>query len=126
LFSQQAILQILSYVEPETVPVIADNYDVSRQHIQKIVNELIAKELVETIDNPAHKRFVLIKRTDKGLELLKIIHHFEQKIQTQMMEDFDQDALKQANDSISKLNMYMRSKTWETIKSQHIPVAIEI
>jgi DNA-binding MarR family transcriptional regulator len=39
---------------------------VSRQHIQKLANEMIADGVIELIDNPAHQRSKLLRLTAKG------------------------------------------------------------
>jgi DNA-binding MarR family transcriptional regulator len=57
--------------EPKTVPELARERPVSRQHIQTLVNDLTAAGLVETIPNPQHRRSPLIGLTDEGRRRLK-------------------------------------------------------
>ena len=59
-------LHSLAVDGPQTVPQLARVRPVSRQHIQKIANEAAADDLVEFIDNPAHKRSKLLALTPKG------------------------------------------------------------
>jgi DNA-binding MarR family transcriptional regulator len=49
-----------------TVPEIARSRPVSRQHCQTIANALEAKGLVEFIENPKHKRSMLLRATKAG------------------------------------------------------------
>jgi DNA-binding MarR family transcriptional regulator len=49
-----------------TVPQIARSRPVSRQHIQKLANEMIEDGVIELIDNPAHRRSKLLCLTAKG------------------------------------------------------------
>jgi len=55
--ARRGVLRSLARLGPQTVPQMAGARPVSRQHIQTIVNALAADGLVETIDNPAHKRW---------------------------------------------------------------------
>jgi DNA-binding MarR family transcriptional regulator len=67
--AQRAVLEFLDQDEPQTVPRIAKSKSVTRQHIQVIVNELLEKRLVEAVENPAHQRSPLIRRTARGRKL---------------------------------------------------------
>ncbi len=53
---------------PQTVPQIARARPVSRQHIQKLANEMLAEGLIRFVPNPAHKRSQLIEATPKGID----------------------------------------------------------
>jgi len=53
---------------PQTVPQLARARPVSRQHIQKLANDLLAEGLIRFVPNPAHKRSQLIEATPKGLD----------------------------------------------------------
>lgn len=64
--AQRAVLEFLQKNGPATVPDIARQRRVSRQHIQMLVNPLIDSGAVEKIDNPAHKRSGLIRLTGGG------------------------------------------------------------
>lgn len=64
--SMRAVLERLDAHAPETVPEIARAKSVTRQHIQQIVDQLLAAGLVETRPNPAHKRSPLIAITPAG------------------------------------------------------------
>jgi DNA-binding MarR family transcriptional regulator len=57
--------------QPRTVPDMARERPVSRQHIQMLVNELLAAGLVQTSPNPQHRRSSLIELTDEGRRRLK-------------------------------------------------------
>ena len=50
----------------KTVPEIARQRPVSRQHVQRLADEAAAEGLVEFIDNPEHKRSRLVQITDHG------------------------------------------------------------
>lgn len=60
------MLRSLKLEGPQTVPQIARSRPVSRQHIQKLANEMIADGVIQPINNPAHQRSKLLRITDKG------------------------------------------------------------
>lgn len=62
---QRAILELLGDGS-KTVPDMARERSISRQHVQLLVNELLDRGLVEAQPNPAHKRSSLISSTAKG------------------------------------------------------------
>jgi len=66
--ADRAVLEFL-YPERElTVPNIARQYQVSRQHVQVTINRLLDQELVISVDNPRHKRSSLLRLTQLGRE----------------------------------------------------------
>lgn len=63
---------VMEFLHPDarlSVPEIAANYQVSRQHVQATVNSLLDKGLVAAGKNPRHKRSPLIALTPKGRKL---------------------------------------------------------
>ena len=64
--SLRGVLRNLLQNGPMTVPAIAGLRPVSRQFVQKVVNELEAEGFVSFIDNPAHKRSKLVRITNRG------------------------------------------------------------
>lgn len=60
------VLRALVSEGPMTVPEIARSRPVSRQHCQTIANALEAKGLVEFVENPKHKRSMLLRVTKAG------------------------------------------------------------
>lgn len=53
-----------------TVPLIADEMGLTRQSVQKIVNDLVKEDLLEKEENPINKRSKYIALTKKGLKIL--------------------------------------------------------
>ena len=60
------LLRSLAEGGPQTVPALARQRPVSRQHIQKLADELARGGLVDFVDNPAHRRSKLVRLTKKG------------------------------------------------------------
>lgn len=62
----RAVLDILYGRGPRTVPQVAREQGVSRQHVQVVVNALLASGLVECVDNPDHLRSPLVRLSEAG------------------------------------------------------------
>jgi DNA-binding MarR family transcriptional regulator len=62
----RAVLSILHAEGPQTVPQMARSLTLSRQFVQRMVNDAAARGLTESVPNPAHKRSSLIRLTEDG------------------------------------------------------------
>jgi DNA-binding MarR family transcriptional regulator len=69
----RAVLDLLQKQGPLTVPAMGRALAVSRQFVQRTVNEAAAQGLVESIPNPAHQRSSLIRLTDPGREAITAV-----------------------------------------------------
>jgi DNA-binding MarR family transcriptional regulator len=67
--ADRAVMEFLYPDEKLSVPEIASRYRVSRQHVQVTVNSLRELGLLESMDNPRHKRSSLMMLSDKGGEM---------------------------------------------------------
>ncbi len=65
---------------PRTVPDLARAKPVSRQHMQSVVNELLAAGLAEAQANPSHRRSSLIALTDEGRRHYRLVHEREAEL----------------------------------------------
>lgn len=77
--SMRAVMEALNDAD-RTVPDVAREKDVSRQHIQTVVNQLGELGLVRSIPNPTHQKSDLISLTDSGRTLLTTIFDREQDL----------------------------------------------
>jgi DNA-binding MarR family transcriptional regulator len=59
-------MRSLALLGPLTVPQIAKMRPTSRQRMQRLADELAAEGLVEFVDNPRHRRSMLVRLTRKG------------------------------------------------------------
>ncbi|ADD39906.1 MarR family winged helix-turn-helix transcriptional regulator [Stackebrandtia nassauensis] len=62
----RAVLVMLHDRGPMTVPQLGREQALSRQFVQRMVNEAAARGLAEAVANPAHKRSSLIRLTTDG------------------------------------------------------------
>jgi DNA-binding MarR family transcriptional regulator len=68
----RGVMASLAAAGPRTVPELARERAVSRQHIQTLVNELAAASLAEARPNPSHRRSPLIALTGEGQRRLRL------------------------------------------------------
>lgn len=64
--AERAVLEHLVGDGAATVPDIARQKSVSRQHIQKLADSLVAKGLAGFRENPAHRRSQYVEATAEG------------------------------------------------------------
>jgi DNA-binding MarR family transcriptional regulator len=62
----RAVLDLLREHGPMTVPQMGRAQALSRQFVQRMVNDAAERDLVETLPNPAHQRSSLIRLTEDG------------------------------------------------------------
>ncbi|OUC94453.1 MarR family winged helix-turn-helix transcriptional regulator [Streptosporangium minutum] len=62
----RAVLNMLCEHGPMTVPQMGRAQALSRQFVQRMINDAAARNLVESVPNPAHKRSSLIRLTEEG------------------------------------------------------------
>ncbi|MER7014200.1 MarR family winged helix-turn-helix transcriptional regulator [Saccharopolyspora sp. NPDC000359] len=61
----------------ETVPQIARTLELSRQFVQRMVNDALAQGYVALKPNPAHRRSSLVALTDTGLAAINALQRRE-------------------------------------------------
>ncbi len=71
--AERAVMEFLHPDERLSVPEIAERYQVSRQHVQVMVNSLLDAGLLATHKNPRHKRSPLIALTERGKGMFRTI-----------------------------------------------------
>jgi DNA-binding MarR family transcriptional regulator len=78
--SMRAVLEDLDGHGARTVPRMAEAKDVSRQHIQQIVDALRDRGLVEAKDNPGHRRSPHIVLTPAGRQAFAALRERERAL----------------------------------------------
>jgi len=107
--SQRAVLEALSGDEPFSVPQIAKQLSVSRQHVQVLVNELLTKQLVDSLENPAHKRSPLIRITSKGNKLFASIRKREHELLAVLQANFSSTDIAISSTTLETLQELLQS-----------------
>lgn len=83
----RAVLNMLRQHGPMTVPQMGRAQAISRQFVQRMVNEAAARRLVESIPNPAHKKSALIRLTAEGRALITAVADRERAVLRQVGDD---------------------------------------
>jgi DNA-binding MarR family transcriptional regulator len=113
--SMRAVMEALAKDGPRTVPRIARSKSVTRQHIQTIVNELVENGLMETADNPDHKRSPLIRLTAKGQGSFADIQRREAELLPHLAAAVSKTALKTTAGTLAKLQETLKSESFRTV-----------
>lgn len=112
----------LGQLGPQTVPQLTRTRPVSRQYIQKVVNQLQEDGLVEFIDNPAHKRSSLVQVTKSGHELLEMIQQREAILFTQIAPFVETEELENTAQVLRTVKQYFESKAWQQVADRTNPL----
>ncbi|MDH5232466.1 MAG: MarR family winged helix-turn-helix transcriptional regulator [Gammaproteobacteria bacterium] len=113
--SQRAIMEFLSRSVPQTLSDLAREHHVSRQHIQQTFNELQAKKLVKTLENPKHKRSFLVCLSPAGETVFHKIQTQERLLYKQIAQQFNSDQLEQSSNTLDQLQTYLQSPAWNNL-----------
>ncbi|WP_088286069.1 MarR family winged helix-turn-helix transcriptional regulator [Kineosporia sp. A_224] len=62
----RAVLERLADAGPQTVPQVGRSLWITRQFVQRLMDDAAERGLVEPAPNPAHKRSPLFRLTDRG------------------------------------------------------------
>ncbi|CAM5513647.1 MarR family transcriptional regulator [Streptomyces spiroverticillatus] len=69
----RAVLDLLRARGPMTVPQMGRAQSLSRQFVQRMVNDAGERGWVETVPNPAHQRSSLVRLTDAGRTVIAAV-----------------------------------------------------
>jgi DNA-binding MarR family transcriptional regulator len=78
--ARRGILRGVVRYGPQTVPTLARRRQVTRQHVQEVVDALVVDGLVELIANPAHARSRLVGATTRGQALVCRMDEIDAKV----------------------------------------------
>ena len=111
----RAVLESVIEGGPKTVPDMARARPVSRQHIQILVNELLAAGLVEFQDNPAHRRSKLVAPTKAGAVAFASLRLRETAALTRLAVDIDAAEMTAATLALKQLIERFQGPAWQKI-----------
>ena len=97
----RAVLELLARTGPAAVPEIARSREVTRQHIQAIVHDLLELRLVSLDDNPAHRRSALVRLTPDGRKAIDRMKRRERQFFDRLELDARPDDLRRAAATLS-------------------------
>jgi DNA-binding MarR family transcriptional regulator len=105
--AKRSILLNILHSGPHTVPQMASARKVSRQAIQKVINELLKEQLVTLQDNPHHKRSKLVALTQKGEQFVQMMLNREAMVMNQVEFPFPPEQLQQLAQSLRQIRRYV-------------------
>lgn len=101
----RAVLEYLERHGATTVPEIARNRGVSRQHIQTSVNELLDRSLVTYAPNPHHRRSHLVALTESGADTIAGMRAVERAALEPLLAGLDPDGVATATSTLRDLRL---------------------
>ncbi len=113
----RGVLESLISDGPQSVPQLARARPVSRQHIQALVNDLLAGGYVKLADNPAHRRSKLVQPSQSGRACLTALRAREAEAFKHLDLDIPTDQLEAATQVLEKLNEGVRGTAWWSIRA---------
>ena len=105
--SMRGVMENLSLTGEKTVPDIARARNVSRQHIQIIINDLLNKGLVSSRANPEDKRSLLVSLTNLGENIFAEIRNRELVELQKLSEHFTAEELRVTSKTLQKLGKFL-------------------
>lgn len=106
----RAILERLLDVGPQTVPELAVWLSVSRQAVQRVVDEAAGLGFLEVRPNPRHRRSHLIAATDRGRRVFDDVHRRELAALEEVAADLGTDELAACARVLAELNGALRER----------------
>jgi DNA-binding MarR family transcriptional regulator len=95
---------------PQTVPEMARERGVSRQHVQKLVDHLVADRLVMTRVNPADRRSRLVSPTSMGNAYFRALRARETKLFSHLARGLDPKDFRRATALIKELRSRLENQ----------------
>jgi DNA-binding MarR family transcriptional regulator len=122
---KRGVLLLLMRSGPQTVPQIAQKKEVSRQYIQKVVNQLAQVGYVAFAENEAHKRSSLVQLTDQGRTYLIGRLQHEMQIVREMVIPFPPDKLQETAATLRAIREWQRAELQRLIEKYGPPAEPE-
>lgn len=116
--ARRGVMVSLDRLGPQTVPQLARARPVSRQHVQSIVNLLLATGLVELIGNPAHRLSRLVRLTRAGKEALERMLQREAELVDALEVGVPEADLRKAAHVLRDVRKALESEEWRRLVSR--------
>lgn len=104
---ERGVLVELADQGPRAVPDMARARPVSRQHIQTLVNSLLARALVELVPNPKHRRSKLVRLTPTGATLVETVKAREARVLAGVSTEIDIADLDRTAKTLARFGMLL-------------------
>ncbi|WP_240530272.1 MarR family transcriptional regulator [Novosphingobium sp. PC22D] len=109
--SELAVLNaVVEASRPPTVPQIGRSFGQPRQNIQRAANSLIAAGLIEPLDNPDHKRAVLLRATGEGVKIKRDLDRRADALAAEIAEPLDERSVAAAAEALRKVRQALEAR----------------
>jgi len=110
---RRSLIKSLGADGPQTVPAMARARAVSRQHVQKLVDELRRDGMVTSRPNPAHKRSKLVDLTPAGRRFLHEMSKREVALFEELAEGIPAQEFRRAAELVRSLRTRLEQHDWD-------------
>jgi len=107
--SMRAVLEAFVQQAPRTVPEVAREKGVSRQHVQTVANTLVEAGLLTPQDNPGHKRSPFYRPTEEGTRLFAAIRAREAAPLARLATALPPSEVAQATRLLARMNETLKT-----------------
>ena len=107
------IMVLNAVVEAERAPTVAQigrSLGHARQLIQRAANSLVDAGLIETADNPDHKRALLLRPTEKGIALKREADAKAEAIAEELMPALGMDDVREATKALRVIRKQLEAR----------------
>ena len=111
----RGILRLLNKHGEQTVPQMARDRAVSRQHIQGLINQLAEAGYVEFIENPAHKRSAFVRLTPLGKKTVDAMDRREHKLLSKSGVGVPDKKMLEAAETLRTVRAFFENKEWQRL-----------
>lgn len=111
----RSILRNLDKHGEQTVPQMARDRSVSRQHVQTLINQLAEAGYVEFIENPAHKRSAFVRLTPQGKKTVDAMDRREHKLLSKSGVGVPDKKMHEAAETLRAVRAFFESSEWQRL-----------
>ncbi|MDX2032799.1 MAG: MarR family transcriptional regulator [Blastocatellia bacterium] len=111
----RGMLRCLNREGPQTVPQLARSREVSRQHIQMLINRLEEEGYVALVENPAHRRSPLAKLTPRGSAAVEAMNSQEERLLSRADTGVSEAHMAEAAGTLRTIRQFFESDAWNRI-----------
>lgn len=101
--TQWHTMSVLSGGAEATVPQVAQRLGVTRQAVQRVVDQLLTDGSVAKLDNPHHEGSPLLRLTPRGADILQQLWERSDTPRATMLSDIDTASIAQATGTLRDL-----------------------
>jgi DNA-binding MarR family transcriptional regulator len=105
----RGVLRDLVRLGPRSVPQLARRRECSRQHVQVLVNRLVADGMAELVPNPDHRRSPLVSLTGAGRDALEAMWRREAELVDQLPVEAIVGDLRRAAEVLGQLRSMLEA-----------------